>query len=226
MYNINERLKKERDIPVFSFSCFLLLTVLSFAAGKEDWELKKDENGIKVYTRLSEGSNLKEVRVVNEVHSSLSAIVALLLDTKNYPSWIYACSEAQTLKLVNDKEQYQYTVTDVPWPVSDRDVVSYFKIEQNAPTGIVTMTNSGMADYIPEKSGRVRVQHFQSKYTLTPAEDGIVKVEFELYLDPGGSVPAWLINANIVTAPYNTTVSMSKQLPNYQTASYSFIKEK
>lgn len=208
-------------------SCGLFLLQCAFSYDdSHDWVLKKDENGIKVYTRYSPGSNLKEVRVVNNVNSSLSAIVAILNDTKNYPAWIYACSEAQTLKLVNDRDQYQYSVTNVPWPFSDRDVVTHFKVEQDSVTGIVMVNSTGLPEYIPEKEGRVRVQHFQSNYKLTPLDSGIVKVEFELYVDPGGNIPAWLINANIVLAPYNTSAAMITQLPKYQSVSYSFIKEK
>lgn len=210
---------------ILSCSVFLLLSAFSYD-DPANWTLKKDENGIKVYTRYPPGSNLKQVRVVNTVKSSLSAIVSLLLDTKNYPGWIYACSEAQTLKIINDREQYQYTVTNVPWPVSDRDVAAHFKVEQDSSTRIVSVNSTGIPDYIPDKEGRVRVQHFQSNYKLTPLDSGMVKVEFELYVDPGGSVPAWLINSNIVLAPYNTTVAMITQLPKYQSASYSFIKEK
>src|SRR5580765_5071510 len=112
---------------VLLFIISLSLSKFSFA-DSTDWVLKKNENGIAVYTRYAEGSHLKEVRVVNVVESSLSGLVALLLDIKNYPNWIYACSEASVLKEINNHEQYQYQVTDVPWPVSDRDVASHIKI--------------------------------------------------------------------------------------------------
>ena len=204
---------------------FFSLTKSSFA-DSTDWVLQKNENGITVYTRIAEGTHLKEVRVVNVVESSLSALVALLLDAKNYPNWIYACSEASVLKDINKQEQYQYQVTDVPWPVSDRDVASHFKIEQDSTTNIVSVTNTGQPEYIPSKEDRVRVPHFQSNYKFTPLGNGKVKVEFELYVDPGGSVPDWLINANIVTAPYKTTLALIKQLPKYQAASFDFIREK
>src|SRR4030095_2264754 len=208
------------------FSVILLCLYKFSAADSTDWVLQKNENGIAVYTRYAEGSHIKEVKVVNEVTSSLSALVALLLDVKNYPNWIYACSEASVLKEINNHEQYQYQVTDVPWPVSDRDMASHFKIHQDSITKIVTVTNKGEPDYIPPKEDRVRVPHFQSNYKFTPLTNGKVKVEFELYVDPGGTVPDWLINANIVTAPYKTTQALIKQLPNYQKASFDFIKEK
>jgi ribosome-associated toxin RatA of RatAB toxin-antitoxin module len=211
-----------------SFFFFIILFSLCriSSADSTDWVLQKNENGIAVYTRYAQGTHIKEVRVVNVVESSLSGLVALLLDVKNYPNWIYACSEASVLKEINSLEQYQYQVTDVPWPVSDRDVVSHFKLQQDSITKIVTAMNTAKPEYIPKKDDRVRVQHFQSNYKFTPLPDGKVKVEFELYVDPGGNVPDWLINSNIVTAPYKTTLALIKQLPDYQKASFDFIREK
>jgi len=190
-----------------------------------DWNLKKDENGVKVYTRYADNSKLKEVRTVNVVESSLSGIVALLLDVKNYPNWIYACSEAATLKTVNDHEEYHYQVTHLPWPLSNRDLIWHFNITQDPATKIVNINNTSEPKLIPEKNGIVRVERVQSSYKLTPLDSGKVNVEFEIFVDPGGSIPTWLINANIVTAPYKTSVAMVKQLPNYQKASFAFIKE-
>ena len=75
-------------------SLALLIACCAFAfAETYSWVLQKKENGIAVYTRPMKGYDFKEVRVVNKVKSSLTAIVALLLDTKNYPKWQYGCKE-------------------------------------------------------------------------------------------------------------------------------------
>jgi len=152
-------------------------------------------------------------------------LVALLLDTKNYPQWIYGCSESKTLKIISEKEVYNYQITDVPWPFTDRDVVSDFKVAQDSVTKIVTFTKRCMADYIPENISMVRIQKIASSYTLFPMGNGNVRVEMEMSIDPGGNVPAWFVNYNLVVAPYKTTEAMIVQLPQYQSASYSFIKE-
>jgi len=214
-------------LRLFFFSLFISILFSSFFSGTStDWVLQKKENGIAVYTQTQAGSNLKEVRVVNTVSSSLSGMVALLLDTKNYTRWIYACRESKELRVVSEKELYNYQITDVPWPFSDRDVISHFKIQQDSLTKIVTFTKIGVPDFIPAKDPLVRVQKFESKYHFIPLPHDSVQVEMEMLLDPGGNIPAWLINANIVTAPYKTTAAMINQLPQYQSASYSFIHEK
>lgn len=211
--------------PLILFCCLAMVCSSFSTSDSQDWMLKKNENGITIYTRTVEGSDLKEVRVVNKVRSSLSGIVALLLDSKNYSDWMVGCKEARELKVMSDHELYNYQVTDLPWPLTDRDVVTNFKVEQDAVTRVVTFTKTAVPKFIPENSGLVRVPYLHSRYLLTPLSSDSVLVEMELHLDPGGSIPTWLINANIVAAPYKSTEQMIKRLPIYQSASYSFIKE-
>jgi len=214
-------------LRVLFLSLFIFILFSSFFfSTTPDWVLQKNENGIAVYTRYQTGSSIKEIRVVNTVASSLSGMVALLFDTENYPNWIYACMESKQLKVVSEKELYNYQITDVPWPFSDRDVITHFKVEQDSVTKIITFIKTGVPDFIPEKELLVRVRRFESTYHLIPIGHDSVKVDMEMQIDPGGSIPAWLINANIVAAPYKTTEAMVSQLPQYQSTSYSFIREK
>lgn len=214
----------------FPFLLISLFVFILFTAFVDDnsgsWVLQKNENGIIVYTRTMEGSQIKEVRVVNKVKSSLAGMVALLLDTKNYTNWIYACTESHSIKVVNPQEIYNYQVTDFPWPVSDRDLICNFKVSQDSMTRMVSFTKTGMPGYLPEKTPYVRIRDFQSNYRLIPLPHDSVSVELEMKVDPGGDIPKWLINANIVMAPYKSTITMMTQIPKYQSASYSFIREK
>ena len=207
------------------FTVLFVFGVTYSFGDSSNWVLKRNESGIKVYSKCIAGSNLKEVRAVNTVKSSLSGIVGLLLDTKNYVKWIYRCSEAKTLKIINSRELYIYQITSVPWPFDNRDVVTHLKITQDSLTKVVTINSTSASEYVPDIAGIVRVKEFNSIYTLTKLSSDSVKIEYELYTNPGGDVPAWLINANIVEGPYTTTINMIKQLSQYQSATYSFIKE-
>jgi hypothetical protein len=90
---------------------------------------------------------------------------------------------------------------------------------------VVVFSKIGDEDYIPEKSGCVRVKNFKSITTLTPISKDSVRMELQIHLDPGGNVPAWFYNENLVNSPYNTTLGVVKELPKYQNRTVSFIKE-
>ena len=67
----------------FALLFLILFTTNSFSTNETYyWRLEKNENGIKVYSRAMKGFDFREVRVVNKVKSTLSAIVAVILDTK------------------------------------------------------------------------------------------------------------------------------------------------
>jgi hypothetical protein len=179
-------LQVKRLLFVLTLAFFVFTLCSSFnSADHAGWVLQKNENGIALYTRVREGSSIKEVRVVNCVKSSLSSIVALMMETTNYPNWIYGCSESSPLKVVSQKELYNYQVSDLPWPLSDRDVICHFVISQDSATGIITLLKTGIPNYIPEKKSMVRLPHFDSEYRFIPFSKDSVRVELELSIDPG-----------------------------------------
>ncbi len=210
------------------FVLFYLALTTTFSYSTNEtyyWHLEKNENGIKVYSRPLKDFNFNEVRVVNKVKSNLSGIVGVLLDTKNYPKWVHGCIATTTLKVLNDQEIYNYSITDLPWPLNDRDVVSNFTVSQDPITLVVTCSKIGMSDYIPEKEGLVRVLNFKYITTLTPLPGDSVLIELEMHLDARVNAPDWIVNENLLGGPYYSTLSMLKRIPLYQSAYYYFIKE-
>lgn len=216
-------MKRTRNLFACLFCCIFLCAGLH----GQTWELKKTEDGIQVYTRVRIGTELKEIRIVNTVNSSLSAIIALLLDTKNYPEWIYGCKEASILKTISPLEIIQYHVTKLPVPFDNRDMILDLKITQDSLTKIVTARSILKPDFISAKDGMERIKIYKSQYKLTPLAGKKVRIEFEMYVDPGGKIPDSIINGTITKGPFNTTVAMAEQLNKkmYQDAKYPSIKE-
>ena len=202
---------------------FLFLFILS--PGDESWVERKTKNNISVYTRSVFTSDYKEIKITTKVKASLTSIVKALCDVEHYTDWIYNCYSATTLKKTSDTDIITYQMLKVPWPVSDRDVVSHFRIKQDNKTKIVILTSDIVQGLIAEKDGIVRVKDFHSKYILTPQNDGFVDINYEMGTNPGGIVPAWLVNLVIVNAPYSTQEKLNKliQNPRYKTGSLSFI---
>ncbi|MCG8432457.1 MAG: START domain-containing protein, partial [Gammaproteobacteria bacterium] len=134
-----------RPIAMRPLRCSLLVSVLSLfplltnAAAEEDgWELKRDREGIQVYTRDVEGSPYDEVRTVTIADDvRLTSFVALIADAEACPDWADRCAESYVVDQVSDTEVYVYTHNDMPFPVRDRDVVSHVIWTQDAETLIV-----------------------------------------------------------------------------------------
>ena len=204
-----------------------LLLFLVITPGESAWDLRKTANNISIYTRNALTSDFKEIKCSTKVKSSLTSAVMVLIDIEHYPDWIYNCIEATVIKKTSESEIYSYQLFDVPWPSSDRDVISRMCVRQDSITKVVTIQSDLVNDLIPEKDGIVRVKEFHSTYKLTPMPDGWVNIDYEMGTDPGGIVPAWLVNLVIVNAPYSTQEKMNDlvQDERYKSGHLDFISD-
>jgi len=205
----------------------IVLILFIFTSGTEPWVERKNKNNIVVYTRKVTTSDYKEIKITTNVKTTLSSIVKALSDVDHFKEWIYNCTQATLVKKSSDADIITYQVFDVPWPSTDRDVVSRLQISQDKKTKIVTLVSDIVNGLIPEFKDLVRVVDFHSKYILTPKPDGSVDIDYELGTNPGGEVPAWLVNMVIVNAPYQTQEKLNELVlnPRYKSDKNFFIKD-
>jgi hypothetical protein len=98
-----------------------IMLSLSLTA-QNNWQLKKDQDGIKVYTKSAENSHYDELKVETTLTATLSSLAALILDIDNYQNWSFNTEKAYVLKKVGPGDLYFYTLIHSPWPASDRDL--------------------------------------------------------------------------------------------------------
>jgi hypothetical protein len=157
-----------------------------------------------VYTCASGHLKFKSVKASFTVNARLSQLVAFVLDVNNYCDWQYHTVRAQLLKKINEQEVMYYTEIAAPWPVSNRDMVVDLKFSQDSRTKVLTITSQTVPRWVPEKDHIVRVPMSQGSWTVVPLSSSVLKVEYFVLIDPGGSVPAWMINMVAAQAPYDS----------------------
>ena len=204
----------------------LLAPLLHFKAlSQKDWQLKAEKEGINIFTKTAPDSKFKAVRVICVLPATLSQVVAVLLDVNTGAQWLYSTKSSVLLKQVSPSELYYYSEVNVPWPVSNRDFIAHLKATQDQRTKVVTVYGPTVPDYIPVKKDIVRVAKSDGKWVLVPLDPGHVKVEYTIQVDPGGSIPAWLINLFATKGPYESFKKLKLQLqkPQYLNARLPFI---
>lgn len=198
------------------------------ASEEQGWELQRDRAGIQVYTRKVPGSPYDAVRAVTILNGiSLSSLVALLQDVPACADWADRCAEAYVLEEVNDRELYVYTHNDMPFPVSDRDVVSHALWEQDPQTLIVQMNSTAVSGRMDAVRGRLRLTEAQANWTFRPLADGNVEVSNEAHIDPGSALPGWVTNMLLVDTPFVTMEAFVEEVKKteYQGVEISFVQE-
>ena len=194
----------------------------SVLAQASDWHLAKDDtkNGIQVFTRVVEGSALKEFRGVTQVPASLKAAVALVDDHAAGPEWIQDCKELKTISRPSATESEFYLVTAAPWPVKDRDSTIYSNLSQNPDSLVVRIDMQIKTDLMEKKKGRVRITEMHGHWLFTPIDANTTEITYQVHADPAGSLPNWLVNSLVVDMPYNTLKNMQTKVldEKYQNA--------
>ena len=186
--------------------------------GQKDWQLKAEKEGINIFTKTAPDSKFKAVRVICVLPATLSQLVAVLLDVNTGAQWLYSTRSSFLLKQVSPSELYYYSEVNVPWPVSNRDFIAHLKVTQDQRTKIVTVYGPTVPDYVPVKKDIVRVAKSDGKWVLVPIDPAHVKVEYTIQVDPGGNVPAWLINLFATKGPYESFKNLKLQLQKSQYA--------
>jgi hypothetical protein len=204
---------------------FLLFTNCAVAQTSDNWVLKENNDGVKIFTGEVENSKIKAIKVECQLDATLSQLVAVLLDVKNSEEWLYHTASNYIVKQVSPSELYYYSLVEMPWPVSNRDFIAHLKVSQDAITKVVTVDAPCIADMVPVKSKVVRIANSKGKWVLSPLSKGRVKVVYTLHAEPGGSIPAWLTNMFVTQGPSQSFKKLKAHLqkPVYKNVKLDYI---
>ncbi|RDC63959.1 START domain-containing protein [Adhaeribacter pallidiroseus] len=196
------------------FLIFIFVYIIKIASTfpQNNWELRRNENEIAVYSRKVTNVSFKEIKVECELRGTPAQLVRIIKDVAHHPDWVYGVKKATVLKKKSDTNFIYHTESDMPWPVTDRDLVAENKIHSVAENGQVTIEVHSLKDYLPEKQGYVRVPYSEASWDILPLPNNKTKITYIFRVDPGGAIPAWLVNATIATGPYNSFMKLREIL--------------
>lgn len=201
------------------YKAFLFLPLLLFSfigsisAQSPAWELKKDENGIKIYVRENAQSSFNDFKGVTTIPGG-SAMdgLKIIMDVNNYEAWFPDCSDPKILEQIDAYHDIHYIGTISPWPADDRcGVYEQTAVMSNNDTK-AEIVFVAKPDYpIDEDDDKVRITDAQGKWTFEE-KDNVLIVTYEFQGNPGGDIPAWLANSFVVKHPFETLESFKEMM--------------
>ena len=90
------------------------------------------------------------------IDACLDDIINVIRATQYLPKWYYKSFYAKKLPSFSDSQSLTYSVTDLPWPFSDRDSVVIATVT-NQKNSDIRITLSGKPDAYPLQKNRIRV---------------------------------------------------------------------
>ena len=172
------------------------------------WELKKDDAGIKVYTRSVENTDIKEFKASTMLNSSAETIFNIILDVENYPKWIEDVNYAEKI-YQRDSQIGMYYQLKLPWPVKDRDITLISKFNRQPDNETFFKLNYS-GELKEEDDDFIRIKEINGEWHIKPLDEKSCEVTYRFLADPEGSLPAWVINIFIVDGPFKTLQNLEK----------------
>lgn len=189
---------------------FFLCTDQSALA--QSWDFIKEKNGIKIYTRTSDSSAFKTFKGVTEFHASMKELGLYIGNVRNFNWWDKNIRELRVIESESDKHVKYYFIYDVSWPLQDRDFCVEVFISTDTVTWVKQVYAKPLPNVIPEREGIVRIKKYWQRWTLKPLGENSVEGVLEGFVDPGGSVPAWLYNLVIVETPLSVMGGIKRRV--------------
>lgn len=199
-------MEKLRIIRLLFIALFSFCTSTSPAQVNENssWKLVNDVDGIEVYTRTGENSNVKEIRIICTVKTSMEQMTNFLSRVPLYADWVYKCNSSLLLKQKSQSEFSYYITLDFPFPFDDRDLFIDSKHSIDPTTGVYHSSSVlGKTKGLPNDEF-VHISEFESRWEITPQKQGELLVDYTAISNPGGDIPVWLVNLVITKGPKET----------------------
>ena len=193
------------------------------------WKLITDRNGIQVYMRHRDESRLKTFRGVGRIKlSDEYALAALLEDYASYPRWLHFVDGATEFERDGPMLRHLRFTTQLPWPLNDREAVLEARVEQTISPELegITVYLNNRPNLLPANDRYVRFPEMEGIFQITRVADDEAEVVYQLVLDPGGYIPAWLANVLLRDAPYFTLERLRRiiALQEYQNRFFDYLE--
>ena len=206
----------------------LCLCAANFVYADGEWQLRKDEDNIQVYTRDVAGSPFDAVRTTTVSQDvRLASFAALILDAEACPNWAAQCEESYIFERLKETEVYVYTHSNMPFPAKDRDMLTHAVWSQDASSHTLRVDSEATNGILDEFDDRLRLKQLTLSWEFKPLDSGAVEITNETHVDPGSILPGWLTNMLLVDIPFETMSSLVTEVtkPQYRDAVICFVKE-
>lgn len=180
----------------------------------QQWELKKDDGDIQVYTRELDSTKINEYKAVLIAESTVKEALSVLTDGNTLNLWTYKTPQSRELEKISDSEFVFWMRNDFPWPIHDRDHVSRVKLSK--VNNKLFQIDISAEDSLIHKADKnvVRMDLFKGYWRIQELDSDTVLIIQQMYGDPKGTLPAWVVNSVMVSFPYHSFKNLKEILEN------------
>ncbi|MEH6589025.1 MAG: START domain-containing protein [Halioglobus sp.] len=166
----------------------------------DDWTARKNDQSLQLYTREVAGSDFIAVKVTALVNASVEKVAYAFGNGDGCSGWQAMCKTSTVVEVVSDSERYIHLVLDLPWPLSDRDMVIHSTSTIDPETDAATMHMASAADKIPLQD-YVRARS-NGRYTVKTMNAEQVELTYIIHTELGGNVSPATVNSRLISTTF------------------------
>jgi len=217
-------------LPLAAVALVAVLVIAHVAwnrSGSNQWELAIDENGVKVWTLKTPGSNVVMVKATTTIQSRLAGMVKLLEDLESCVD--AQCYDAKVIEPVQSVPgryaAYIRFKFDVPG-FNTQDFVLFQEHYQDPASKKLEINLLAAPNRIARDECCVRVKHLHNNWKITPRQNGRLDIEFTQDTDMEG-LPYFLVNFALKAGTHEIMSGMQKlmDMDKYKHAKVDYIQE-
>ena len=194
----------------------------------DPWVLVRRHGAIRVYRHRDDHERLRTFRGVLRMElADEYALVALANDYENLPEWVHFLRDVEEIKRDGPLRRWLRFTTNLPWPLHDREAVLRLDARQHRDEheDALWMDISNAPDLIDPDPRFLRFPqlHGHSGMRRLPGDE--VEIIYQMVINPGGRIPAWLVNRVLRDAPFFTLARLHHRVrcPEYQGRYYRYL---
>lgn len=189
-----------------TFLSLLMSAVLFFSApALAGWDNVGTTKNVKVERKTMPDSALFAFRGEGTFNVPIGLLVSVLKDEKIAVEWVDLMTEHSVIRKISEGSNLIYESYGLPWPISDRDYLMIERYTFDETSKVFTIDYESVTDAAkPVRKDHVRAMAYRTFWRLEQVGPGRTKVEVEVFTDPKGVLPSWLINLIQEDWPWKT----------------------
>lgn len=213
-------------LKVLGFSFAMLLAFTSGNPESKDrfignseppgaWEMVKNDQGVQTYFRWvtkDDGTVYRERKGEVLVACTFQEALHMISDSKSIKMWMANIEEHYNLEYVSADNWMNYTLFDIPWPFSNRDLVSLYQLNTDPVKEIATLIISCKDTYIPLKKGITRLTDYQAKWSVVKRGDQSIHISMTMSSSTPPIFPRYIQDPVIEKVFHGNLVRLKKAL--------------
>lgn len=177
-------------------------TELSLFA-EESWLELLDKDGIKVFSQKIPDSDILAFKATGTLKAPIEQIMEVLRKVEISSEWLPDTKIKYTVRELSDLEAITYSVTYLPWPFSDRELLLHNRLRLDRQRKYLVVDTFSVEDSShPVGTNNVRAYMEIGRTFIRPVDNQHTEILFAFLLDPRGYIPAWVVNLKQKHMPY------------------------